>query len=157
MTVLVECYPDAAVLRCLGVTKRQLRHERCKGEVVKRVLKLDCAVGVIDEDPDSAQPRDLANYAEVQADGGLRLLVRRGSAERRLIVVCPRLEDWLIRRAKESGIRLQDYDLPSDPHRLHGIPHYEHRQSFHQFLAHLADRDAEGMGLLRQWVHDGRR
>ena len=152
MRVLVECYPDAAVLRAIGVTKKHLRHERCKGEVVKRVLKLDRAIGVIDEDPSSAQPRDLANYDEVRAAGGLRLLVRRGDAERKLIVVCPRLEDWLIARAVSSGIRLQDYGLPGDPHRLHGIPHYEDRKTFQQFLTELTGRDAEGMGLLRQWV-----
>lgn len=97
----------------------------------------------------------------MQADGGLRLLVRRGNAECRLIVVCPRLEDWLIRRAEASGIRLQDYDLPGHPHRLpgiphYGIPHYEDRRSFHEFLAYLVARDADGMGLLRQWVHEGR-
>jgi hypothetical protein len=156
MRVLVECYPDAAVLRALGVTKKQLLHERCKGEVVKRVRKLDCAIGVIDEDPRSAQPRDLNNYDEEEAAGGLRLLVRHGSADRKLIVVCPRLEDWLIARAVSSGIRLQDYGLPGDPHRLHGIPHYEDRQTFQQFLTELTGRDAEGMGLLRQWVQQAK-
>ena len=59
MKFLVECYPDGALLRALGVSKKQLRHERCKGEVVKRVRKLACAIGMIDEDPNSAQPRDL--------------------------------------------------------------------------------------------------
>lgn len=156
MRVLVECYPDAAVLRAIGVTKKHLRHERCKGEVVKRVLKLDRAVGVIDEDPGSAQPRDLNNYKEKEAAEGLRLLVRHGSADRRLIVVCPRLEDWLIARAIAVGIKPQDYDLPSDPHRLHGIPHYEDRQTFQQFLTELTGRDAEGMGLLRQWVQQAK-
>jgi hypothetical protein len=153
MRVLVECDADEAVLLALGVPKRQLLHFGGKGEVVKRVLKLDCAIGVIDEDPGSAQPADLANYDEAQAAGGLRLLIRRGSADRKLIVICPRLEDWLIARAISSGIKPQDYDLPSDPHRLHGIPHYEDRQRFHQFLTELAGRDAEGMGLLRQWLH----
>jgi hypothetical protein len=113
-------------------------------------------VGVIEEDPGSAQPRDLASYDEIQAAGGLRLLVRHGSADRKLIVVCPRLEDWLIARAVSSGIRLQDYGLPGDPHRLHGIPHYEDRQTFQQFLTELTGRDAEGMGLLRQWVQQAK-
>ena len=51
MRILVECYPDEALLRALGIPKKQLRHERCKGEVVKRVLKLDETIGLIDEDP----------------------------------------------------------------------------------------------------------
>jgi hypothetical protein len=99
MKVLVECYPDAVLLRALGVSKKQLRHERCKGEVVKRVLKFDCATGLIDEDPTSAQPRELNNCNQVQISEGLCLFARRDDKNKRLIIVCPRLEDWLINRA----------------------------------------------------------
>jgi len=151
MIILVECYPDALLLRALGVSKKQLRHERCKGEVVKRVLKFDCATCLIDEDPASAQPRDLDNYKQVQAAEGLRLLTRRDDKNKRLIIICPRLEDWLIQRAKTSGIRPEDYGLPSDPDHLHSIPRYEQKESFRRFLAELKERD-RGMHLLRQWI-----
>ena len=151
MKVLVECNADEAVLRALGVSKKQLRHERGKGEVVKRVLKFDSATGLIDEDPASAQPRDLDNYKQVQAAEGLHLLTRRDDKNKRLIVVCPRLEDWLIERAESSGIRPEDYDLPSDPDKLHSIPRYEQKDGFCRFLAELKERDS-GMDLLRQWI-----
>ena len=153
MKVLVECNADEAVLRALGVSKKQLRHERCKGEVVKRVRKFDCATGLIDEDPESAQPRDLDNYKEVQAMEGLRLLARRDDKNKRLIIVCPRLEDWLIERAKSSGIRPKDYGLPSDPDKLHSIPRYEQKEGFCRFLAELKERDS-GMHLLRRWIFE---
>ena len=152
MRVFVECYPDTAVMQALGVSRKQLRHERCKGEVVKKVLKLGDAIGLIDEDPNSGQPRDLASYELVQASAGLRLLVRRNDANRKLIMVCPRLEDWMIQRAKATGIQPEDYDLPRDPDRLHSIPHYEQRQGFRRFLDELMQRDADGMGLLGQWI-----
>ena len=151
MKVLVECNADEAVLRALGVSKKQLRHERCKGEVVKRVSKLYCATGLIDEDPSSAQPRDLDNYKELQANEGLRQLARRDDKNKRLIVVSPRLEDWLIQRAKASGIRLKDYGLPSDPDKLHSIPRYEQKEGFCRFLAELKERDS-GINLLRRWI-----
>lgn len=151
MTVLVECYPDATLLRALGVTKKQLRHERCKGEVVKRVRKFDCAIGLIDEDPTSAQPRELDNYKQIQAREGLCLLARRDDKNKRLIIVFPRLEDWLIARAKSSGIRPEDYGLPSDPDRLHSIPRYEQKEGFRRFLDELKERDS-GIHLLRQWI-----
>jgi hypothetical protein len=151
MKVLVECYPDAALLRALGVSKKQLRHERCKGEVVKRVRKFDCATGLIDEDPASAQPRDLDNYKQIQAVKGLRLLASRDDKNKRLIIVCPRLEEWLIARAKSSGILSQDYGLPSDPDKLHSIPRYEQKEGFRRFLAELKERDS-GMHLLRRWI-----
>ncbi len=151
MRILVECYPDAALLRALGVSKKQLRHEGGKGEVVKQVRKFDCATGLIDEDPASAQPRDLDNYKEVQAMEGLRLLARRDDKNKRLIIVCPRLEDWLIQRAKSSGIRPKDYGLPSDPDKLHSIPRYEQKEGFCRFLAELKEQDS-GMHLLRRWI-----
>ena len=151
MRILVECYPDEALVHALGVPKRQLHHERCKGEVVKRVLKFDDTVGLIDEDPSSDQPRDLADYKELQAAEGLRLLTRRDDKNKRLIIVCPRLEDWLITRAKSSGIRPEDYGLPNNPDRLHSIPRYEQKQNFLSFLTELKERD-RGMHLLRQWI-----
>ena len=151
MKILVECNADEVVLRNLGVSKRQLLHENCKGEVVKRVRKYDCATGLIDEDPYSTQPRDLNNYTEVQNAEGLRLLNRRDDKNKRLIIVCPRLEDWLINRAKSSGIRPGDYGLPNDPDRLHSIPRYERKPGFLRFLAELKEKD-KGMHLLRQLI-----
>ncbi|UCD00169.1 MAG: hypothetical protein JSW66_09865 [Phycisphaerales bacterium] len=151
MRILVECYPDAALLHALGVRGKQLRHERCKGEVVKRVLKFDCAIGLIDEDPSSAQPRDLDNYEELQAAEGLRLLARRDDKTKRLVIVCPRLEDWLFQRARSSDIKPEEYGLPTDPDHLHGIPRYELKGGFQRFLAELKERDS-GIHLLRQWL-----
>jgi hypothetical protein len=151
MKFLVECYPDGALLRALGVSKKQLRHERCKGEVVKRVRKFDCATGLVDEDPTSAQPRDLDNYKQIQVGEGLFLLARRDDNNKRLIIICPRLEDWLISRAKSSGIRPEDYGLPGDPDRLHSIPRYEQKPGFLRFLTELKEQD-KGMQLLRQWI-----
>jgi len=153
MKVLVECNADEAVLQGLGVSKKQLRHERCKGEVVKRVLKLDSAIGLIDEYPQSAQPRDLNNYKQLEAAEGLQLLSRRDDENKKLIIVCPRLEDWLIHRARSSGIRPEDFGLPSDPDRLHSIPRYEQKESFCRFLEELIKRD-KGMHLLRQWIFE---
>ncbi len=37
----------------------------------------------------------------------------------RLIVVCPRLEEWLLETAKLAGIKITSYGLPSDAEKLH--------------------------------------
>jgi hypothetical protein len=151
MKVFVECYPDTALLRYLGVPKKQLFHERCKGEVVKRVLKSDSAIGLIDEDPTSAQPRDLSNYKQIQTAEGLRFFVRNNDENKKLIIVCPRLEDWFIKRAELSGIRLEDYGLPGNPDRLHSIPRYDNKDGFLRFLVELMEKD-KGMRLLQKWL-----
>jgi len=152
MKVLVECNADEAVLRALGVAKKQLLHYGGKGNVINRLKELPGATGIVDEDPASAQPRDLNNYQEeVQTTEGLRLLTRQGKGGQRLILVCPKLEDWLIQRANSSGIRPKDYGLPGDPDKLHSIPRYEQKEGFCRFLAELKDRDS-GMHLLRRWI-----
>ena len=151
MTVFVECYPDEALLRALGVPRKQVRHERCKGEVIKKVRKFGSAIGLVDQDPASAQPRDLANYEEVQSAAGLRLLARRGNDQQRIILVCPRLEEWLIERAGAIGVRTEDYGLPADARRLHSTARYDEKTGFRRFLDELIARD-KAMHPLRQWV-----
>ena len=61
--IYVECSPDAALVRKLGIPKREIRHSSGKGEVLKRVLK-GASIGVVDEDPGSPQPRRLEEFKE---------------------------------------------------------------------------------------------
>jgi len=152
MRVLVECNADEVVLRNLGVQKRQLFHFGGKDKLINRLRHLHGAVGVVDEDPASIQHPDLkASYRQTESAEGLRLLARQGSGGQRLVVICPKLEDWLIERAKSSGIRPEDHGLPSDPDRLHSIPRYEQKEGFRRFLSVLKEQD-KGMHLLRRWI-----
>ena len=100
---------------------------------------------------DLAQPKDMSSYRMTDSAEGLHLLTRQGSGGQRLVIICPKLEDWLIARARSSGIRPEDYGLPNDPDRLHSIPRYEQKQNFIRFLTELKERD-RGMHLLRQWI-----
>ncbi len=154
MKIAVECYPDEAVLRALGVPKRELLHEARKGEVLNWLKKNAGGVGMVDEDPDSPPPHDLGNYQEAEAAEGLRLYIRRGSSGQRLIVICPRLEDWSIQRAKTSNVDLKRSHLPGTAKELHGIPHYEQKDGFPRFLAELNGND-KAMRLLGQWILRG--
>jgi len=70
---------------------------------------------------------------------------------KRLIIVCPRFEEWLIQRAGLSGIEPEDYGIPRRPNRLHSIARYDQKDGFRQFLTELKERD-KGMQLLRQWI-----
>jgi hypothetical protein len=152
MKVLVECDADEVVLRNLGVPKKQLLHFGGKDKLITRLRNLPGAVGVVDEDPASIQHPDLkASYKQTESTKMLRLLTRLGSGGQRLVMICPKLEDWLIERAKSSGIRLDDYGLPGDPDRLHGIPRYEQKEGFRRFITELKEQD-KGMHLLRHWI-----
>jgi len=147
----VECSADEIVLRNLGVPKKQLLHFGGKYELVKKLKERTNDVGMVDEDPGKLQPQDMSSYRRTDSAEGLYLLTRQGRGGQRLVVVCPKLEDWLIDRAKSSGVRPEDFGLPNDPDRLHGIPRYEQKEGFCRFLAELIKRD-KGMFLLRRWV-----
>jgi len=108
-------------------------------------------VGMVDEDPGKVQPQDMGSYRQTDSAEGLHLMARQGSGGQRLVMICPKLEDWLIARAKASGIRPEDYGLPSDPDELHSIPRYEQKEGFCRFLAELKEQDS-GMHLLRRWI-----
>ncbi|MGD2094976.1 MAG: hypothetical protein PVH77_08225 [Phycisphaerales bacterium] len=154
MKVLVECNADEVVLKNLEVPKKQLLHFGGKDKLINRLRNLPGAVGIVDEDPASIQHPDLkASYRQAEFAEGLRLLARQGSGGQRLVMVCPKLEDWLIQRAESSGIRPEDYGLPSNPDKLHSIPRYEQKDGFRRFLAELKERDS-GMHLLRRWIFE---
>jgi hypothetical protein len=151
MKVLVECNADEVVLRALGLPRKQLLHFGGKYELVKKLKERANDVGMVDEDPGKVQPKDMGNYRQTDSAEGLHLLIRRGRGGQRLVVICPKLEDWLIARAESSGIRPEDYGLPSDPDRLHSIPRYEQKPNFLHFLMELKEQD-KGMHLLQQYI-----
>jgi hypothetical protein len=153
MRVLVECNADEMVLRNLGVSRKQLLHFGGKYELVKKLKERVHDIGMVDEDPGKNQPQDMGSYRIMDSAEGLQLLARQGSGGQRLVVVCPKLEDWLIDRAKSSGIRPEDYGLPTDPDRLHSIPRYEQKEGFKRFLAELKEKD-KGMNLLHRWLFE---
>jgi len=153
MKVLVECDADETVLRVLGLPRKLLLHFGGKYEMVKKLKERAHDVGMMDEDPGKVQPQDMVSYRQTDSAEGLLLLTRQGSGGQKLVLICPKLEDWLIARAKSSGIRPEDYGLPNDPDHLHNIPRYEQKEGFRRFLAELKEKD-KGMNLLRRWLFE---
>ena len=154
MKVLVECSADEVLLKALGVPKKQLLHFGGKDKVISRLRDLPGHTGMVDQDPASIQHPDLrASYRNVKSAEGLHLLLRQGGGGQKLILLCPKLEDWLIDQARSSGLRLLEYGLPDNPDRLHSIPRYEEKNGFRRFIVELMDRGNNGLNLLREWVH----
>jgi hypothetical protein len=87
----------------------------------------------------------------VKQSGKLVLLEHATTAAKRLVLVCPRLEEWLYARAAACGVNPCDYGLPNTADRLHSIPRYEQKPKFVEFLKRLHTLDAE-MQCLRSWI-----
>ncbi|HMO66558.1 MAG TPA: hypothetical protein PKE47_15275, partial [Verrucomicrobiota bacterium] len=97
------------------------RHHAGKSRVCRALERERGAVALVDEDPDSDTRLHpyLKRLREESGGRGLRVLVdvERGN---RVVIVQPRLEDWLIRTVRDGSLRMQDFGLPDGPNALHG-------------------------------------
>ena len=109
-------------LRLTSLSNREVRVEGDRGKVLNRLAQDNSSVAMVDEDPGQDQPGQLRRMQLVSdyPGEGLKLYVdnRRNN---RVIVVCPRLEEWIIRAANAAGLEIggPHYNLPSRPSSLH--------------------------------------
>jgi len=120
--IYTECKPDSTLVKILGNPKKQIIHLGGKPEVCKQLAKRENRRGLVDDDPFSIQPpylkklrvmEDLSHY-------GLKIL-NDTSKNNVLIILCPRLEEWVLEAAKEAGIDIKRYNLPDDGEQFHKV------------------------------------
>lgn len=119
--IYVECYSDVALVRAVtGVSRREVGHEGGKGEVCNRLRKRNGCTGMVDEDPSSGQPPYVreARLEQDLVEVGIRTL-HHDATGNRLIILCPRLEEWILDAARGAGVNVRDHDLPNDARILH--------------------------------------
>ncbi len=118
--IYTECKPDSAPVKTLGIPKKEIIHLGGKPEVCKQLEKQENWKGLIDEDPSSVQPPYLKKLQvrENLSDYELKVL-NDNSNNNDLIVLCPRLEEWVLKATKEADIDIKRYNLPDDGERLH--------------------------------------
>jgi len=118
---LVECKPDAILMRNLVSIPSKVEHAGNKPLVLRKLMRnYENSIGMIDEDPRSIQPPDIRRFREIDfsEENKFRIL-HHSQRNNRLVVLCPRLEEWIIEASKEAKIDLARYNLPSDPDELH--------------------------------------
>jgi len=152
--IAVECNADVKLVRILGVGKREIRHEGCKGNIFRKLKKEAGGTGLVDKDPGSAQPSELGKYRKVEGGEGIELYTHQDAPNKRVIVLCPRLEEWLYQRAKAVGVKPEDFGLEKDARALHRSGHYEKRKGYVDFINELRKKDV-GMKRLEEWVGTG--
>lgn len=141
MRLHLECFADVALARALGALRGQIRHEGDKGSVLKALRRSAAGIGLVDDDGKGTRFGLLKEYRETERRHDLVLMKHADNSPRRVVIVCPRLEDWLYGRAKRTGLEPVQFGLPADADRLHSIPRYERNPRFAEFLAELKERD----------------
>lgn len=119
---LVECKPDAVLVLSLTSTpKKNIIHAGNKSELLKKLTERHTnSKGIIDEDPWSIQPPQLQRFQTKQDLTNRKFkILRHNTKNNTLIILRPRLEEWILEAAKEVNINVKAYDLPNNPEKLH--------------------------------------
>lgn len=121
--IYVEGKADELVVQRLsGLPRREIRPMGDKSETLRRLDEDIQSSAIVDEDPTETTPVELARmwFMSDFMESGLKVYLdrRRGN---RAIVICPRLEEWLIQAANGVGLKLSEprYNLPQSPNALH--------------------------------------
>ena len=147
----VEGKADEVLVIGLGLTRGEVSRELNKDEVLKQLGSQSHCLGMVDEDPNSPQPIQLSRMI-VAADYdllGLRVLEHRAQ-NNRVILLRPRLEEWLLRAAQDAGLDVggRRYNLPSSPTRLHREINLD-LSKVERLLADLTETDSPRIRQLR--------
>ncbi|MFC1937465.1 hypothetical protein ACFLWY_02755 [Chloroflexota bacterium] len=141
--IFIECKPDLALVRTITkVTRKEIAHEfKGKGGVCAQLRYRNNCIGLVDEDPSSPQPRFIqeAELKEDLSQHDIKVL-HHGSSDNYILLLCPRLEEWVLKAAKEASVDVGKYGLPGDAARLHGVININ-LDKFEKLLDDLKDVD----------------
>jgi hypothetical protein len=121
-----ECRPEECLLTNLGFGKYLDRHHNGSGGICELLSREKNLFGWIDEDPTANHhPYYRSMYANSKSDKfGLRYCYDP-QKNNKLIIVKPKLEDWLITISQKAGVNLNDFELSEDPDELHKIINFK--------------------------------
>lgn len=118
--IYLECNADEALVQACGVPKKVIKHIFSKGNVCKRLQKNKNVIGLVDEDPESTQPNYIGKLLLQSHEHNIKLFYEKKSGNV-LIVLCPRLEEWILKAAKEARIQVKNFGLPDHANELHKV------------------------------------
>lgn len=118
--IFLECVPDEALVMTLGIVRKQIRHEDDKGEVCKKVSGHQNVKGLIEEDPEIAQPKYIRSLTLVTEKHNIRLW-RDYQSGNDVIMICPKLETWIINVCQKERLDITKFGLPHKPNQLHKV------------------------------------
>jgi hypothetical protein len=147
--VIVECNPDEILVLTLGLSRQEVVHQNSKGEVCNYHAKNDIRIAIIDEDPGSGQPRYLQEFIMEEEKFGIMKLVNNNT-EKIIIVIKPRLEEWIIAQCLQSNVNPEKFFLPKEAKRLKDVINLR-LNHFRDLLNELKNKQNNGMEFLQSF------
>jgi hypothetical protein len=117
--IYVECNTDRILIYVLtNKTPNAVEHCAGKGGVLEKLEYFRSSIGVIDEDPEAQQDSRIRNFNFTGSKFSLEIYENKDK-NNKLIVLCPRLEDWILEIVKEEDINLNNFGFSEDPNKFH--------------------------------------
>jgi hypothetical protein len=143
-----ECYADEILLRILGFSKKNIEHSFGRSRVCSKLSKTTDAIGLIDEDPNTAREPYLKYlFSTIPAfEDDYLIYLQDKKLANRLIVVRPDLENWALKLARDQKIDLQKkYGLSNNVKELKELmllKNGKKLEAFEEFLRDVSDHKA---------------
>jgi hypothetical protein len=119
--IALECKPDEVLAKALGYSRKRIVHQPSNSEVINYLRKNPGGIGLIDEDRGSIKPPYFHKFQrETQEKFGIESF-SIPTLNTRLVVIKPRLEEWILQCASSSEIKPHEYSFPDSGHALHKI------------------------------------
>lgn len=153
--VITECYKDKALVHRIGFPGDQIWHEFGRSRVLGKVEQSKKpVVGIIDEDPYAAKPPVMKEYTfQKESTEAVKLLKRKNDDTKRLIQICPRLENWLYIVARRNKVSPTQFGLPGNPEELHTVS-LRNSGNFNKFLIVLNRAKDHEIDILKKWIKE---
>src|SRR5581483_4560910 len=101
-SLFVECKADETLVISLGVAPNRVEHAASRARGCAQLARRKGVIGLVDEDPGSAVQTYMKALLQESCEHGIRVLIAK-QRENRIVVLSPRLEEWLVQTAKEAG------------------------------------------------------
>lgn len=158
LSIVPECYVDTKVAEIVGQTSKKYNHQHGCGDVanqLKNRLKDKIALGIVDEDKNKGPAaKYFLEFAIIKEENDL-ILKKHHERTHYLILICPEIEGWLLRQAKQVDINPIDFNLPEN---LLGFKKITKTQDidrnigFYRFIKELIKKEASGIMTLKNWI-----
>jgi hypothetical protein len=145
--IITECFADTEFIVKLGFNRLSTNHQKGKGNVSATLLKnyrSKPAIAVVDRDKaggGSAYFNEFEPITLMTSHDESLVLKKHPTETHYLILICPALEQWLLKLAKEAAIRLEDYRIQNDVNGLSRV-----------LKNSLVAKDEQAMRLMRDLI-----
>ncbi len=150
--IFIEGKPDEVLVRALGVPRKEVKPVGDKFRVGKKLSKEQSAKGMIDQDPGTEQPEYLGRLQKKEERHGVQVFIDAKN-KNKLIVLCPRLEEWLIFTTQSAGLKMADFGLSDKGNELHREINGR-LQAVQKLIEKLLEVESDGMLFLKVQLLD---